>query len=529
MLGGMQDFELRVPRILDHAEREHGQREIVTYWADGRITRTDWAGIARDARKLAQALEKMGVKRGDRIGTLGMNHAHHLVAWYGAIGVGGVIHTINPRLFDEQLVYIANHAEDKVLFYDKLFQPIVDRLRPQWTSIEHYVCFDDGAFEALIGAEDGDYAWVEGPEREPCMLCYTSGTTGHPKGVLYEHRSTVIHAMTEVQPSVFDLSPRAVALPIVPMFHAAAWGLPFAGAMSGTKFVYSAVNDGKVLCRLMNEEKVTHSAGVPTVWLAMFQHMDATGEKPEHLQLVTIGGSAAPRAMVERLMRMGIRVGHAWGMTETSPIGTMGAPPANWDELSFEAQVDLVCKQGRVPFGVELRVVDDEGNVQPRDGQSSGRLQIRGPWVIKRYFKAEADATEAGDWFDTGDVAVLHPDGTMQITDRSKDVIKSGGEWISSVELENAAVGCAGVAEAAAIGVYHPKWDERPLLLVVRKAGSDVSEAEILDHLTGHVAKWWLPDEILFVDSLPHTATGKLLKTALREQYRNHQLATVAA
>ena len=255
------------------------------------------------------------------------------------------------------------------------------------------------------------------------------------------------------------------------MFHAAAWGLPFAGAMSGTKFVYSAVNDGKVLCRLMNEEKVTHSAGVPTVWLAMFQHMDATGEKPEHLKMVTIGGSAAPRAMVERLMKMGIRVGHAWGMTETSPIGTMGAPPGNWDELSFEEQVDLVCKQGRVPFGVELRVVDDEGAIQPRDGESSGRLQIRGPWVIKRYFQAEEDAADADGWFDTGDVAVIHPCGTMQITDRSKDVIKSGGEWISSVELENAAVGCAGVAEAAAIGIYHPKWDERPLLLVVRKPG----------------------------------------------------------
>jgi fatty-acyl-CoA synthase len=278
----------------------------------------------------------------------------------------------------------------------------------------------------------------------------------------------------------------------------------------------------------MNDEKVTHSAGVPTVWLAMFQHIDETGQKPEHLKLVTIGGSAAPRAMIERLMRMGIRVGHAWGMTETSPIGTMGAPPHNWDELSFEEQVDVVCKQGRVPFGVELRVVDDEGRVQPRDGQSSGRLQVRGPWVIKRYFKADADATADDQWFDTGDVAVLHPDGTMQITDRSKDVIKSGGEWISSVELENAAVGCPGVAEAAAIGVYHPKWDERPLLLVVRKEGADVSASDVIAHLTDKVAKWWLPDEVLFVDSLPHTATGKLLKTALREQYREYRLKTAA-
>lgn len=529
MLGGMQDFALRVPRLIDHAEREHGGREIVSHWADGTETRTNWAGIARDARRLAQALEAMGLKRGDRVATLAMNHARHLTAWYGAIGMGGVIHTINPRLFDEQIVYIANHAEDRVLLYDKAFTALVERLKPQFTSIEHFVPFDDpNGWDALLAGYDGHYAWVEGDERDPCMLCYTSGTTGNPKGVLYEHRSTMLHAMAEVAPSVFNLSAQAVALPIVPMFHAAAWGLPFAGPMTGAKFVFSAVNDAKTLCRLMNEEKVTHSAGVPTVWLAMFQHIDETGQKPEHLQLVTIGGSAAPRAMIERLMKMGIRVGHAWGMTETSPIGTMGAPPANWDDLSFDEKVDIVCKQGRVPFGVELRVVDDAGVQQPRDGVSSGRLQVRGPWIIRRYFKAETDATDAEQWFDTGDVAVIHPDGTMQITDRSKDVIKSGGEWISSVELENAAVGCTGVAEAAAIGVFHPKWDERPLLLVVRKAESSVTADEIIHHLASKVAKWWLPDEVIFVDSLPHTATGKLLKTALRAQYHDYQLKSAA-
>ena len=527
MLGGMQDFELRVPRLIEHAEREHGNREIVSYWADGTLTRTNWAGIARDARKLAQALEKLGVKRGERVATLAMNHSRHLVAWYGAIGMGGVIHTINPRLFEEQLVYIANHAEDKVLLYDAAFRPIVERLKPQWSSIEHYVCFDDGDFEALLDRESGDYAWVEGPEREPCMLCYTSGTTGNPKGVLYEHRSTLIHALAEIQPAIFDLSAQSVALPVVPLFHAAGWGLPFAGAAAGVKFVFSAVNEPKVLCRLMNEEKVTHSAGVPTVWFAMFQHMDAAGDEPRHLKIVTIGGSAAPRAMIERLMKMGIRVNHAWGMTETSPIGTMGAPSHDWEDLSFEAQVEQTTKQGRVPFGVELRVVDDDGAVQPRDGVSSGRLQIRGPWIIRQYFKDESgDCIDSEGWFDTGDVAVLHPDGTMQITDRSKDVIKSGGEWISSVELENTAVGCAGVAEAAAIGVPHPKWDERPLLLVVRKEGAGVGADDIRAHLARHVAKWWLPDEILFVDSLPHTATGKLLKTALREQYKDYRLAT---
>ena len=528
MLGGMQDFDLRVPRLIDHAAREHGARELVSHWADGSQTRTDWAGIHHDARRLAQALERLGVKPGERVATLAMNHHHHLIAWYGAIGMGGVIHTINPRLFDEQLVYIANHAEDRVLFYDAAFQPIVDRLKDQWTSIRHYIPFDTtgpGSFTALIEGEDGDYDWVEGPERDPCMLCYTSGTTGNPKGVLYEHRSTMIHAMAEVAPWVFNLAPSSVILPVVPLFHAAAWGLPFAAALAGSKLVYAAVNDAAVLCRLMNDEKVTHSAGVPTVWLTMFAHIDATGERPRHLQQVTIGGSAAPRAMIERIMGMGATVKHLWGMTETSPIGTAGYQPPHWDELTHDEKLDLVGRQGSIPFGIELRIVDDGGDVLPRDGMASGKLQVRGPWVVKRYFGAEADAVDADGWFDTGDVSVLHPDGTMQITDRSKDVIKSGGEWISSVELENAAVGCAGVAEAAAIGVHHPKWDERPLLLVVRKPGSTVTPYEINAHLARHVAKWWLPDAIEFVDELPHTATGKLLKTALRDRFRDYRLA----
>ena len=527
MLGGMQDWELRVPRLIDHAEREHPRREIVSYWADATETRTDWAGIARDARKLAQAFERRGCKPGDRIATLAMNHAHHLAAWYGAIGMGGVIHTINPRLFDDQLVYIANHAEDRVLLYDKAFQPIVDRLRERWTTIEHYIVMDgDGpdGFRAVVEAEDGDYAWVEGPERDPCMLCYTSGTTGNPKGVLYTHRSSLIHAFAAIQPAILNLSPRAVVLPVVPMFHAAAWGMPFAGAAAGAKFVFAAVNDPAVLCDLMNREKVTHSAGVPTVWLAMFGHIDATGNAPRHLTQVIIGGSAAPRAMIERIMAMGTEVKHLWGMTETSPIGTAGTPPPDWDEMTEGQRLDLISKQGQVPFGIELRVIDDDGVEQPRDGVSSGRLQVRGPWVVDRYFKADASALDMEGWFDTGDVSVMHPDGTMQITDRAKDVIKSGGEWISSVDLENAAVGCAGVAEAAAIGIAHPKWDERPLLLVVRKPGSTVTEAEIQAHLTEHVAKWWLPDAILFVDELPHTATGKLLKTALRERYKDFRL-----
>jgi fatty-acyl-CoA synthase len=530
MLGGMQDWPLRIMRLLDHAEREHGTREIVSRYQSGEVVRGDYAGIARDARRLARALERLGIGKGDRIATLAMNHGRHLVAWYGAIGMGGILHTLNPRLFDDQLVYIANHAEDRILFYDRAFAPLVERLKPRFETIEHYVCFDpaegEPGFEQLIAAEADDYIWVEGDEREPAMLCYTSGTTGNPKGVLYEHRSTVLHAMTEISPDVFDLSARSVALPIVPMFHAAAWGLPFAAPIAGVKLVFSADYTPQVLCDLMREEGVTHTAGVPTVWLALMNHVEATGADLGNLAVVTIGGSAAPRSMIRYFVEKGIRVGHAWGMTEMSPIGTVGGPPADWERLGLEERIDYMATQGRVPFGVELRTVDDAGAVLPRDGATSGRLQARGPWVLDRYFQDEGGPAVDGDnWFDTGDVATLAPDGAMRITDRSKDVIKSGGEWISSIELENAALGCAGVAEAAAVGVPHPKWDERPLLLVVRKDGAAVSAADILDHLVGHVAKWWLPDEILFVESLPHTATGKLLKTALRETYRNHVFA----
>ena len=525
MLGGMQDWKLRVTHLIDHAAREHGDREIVTHWADSSETRTNWSGIHHDAKRMAQALQTLGIKPGDRIGTLAMNHSRHLVSWYGAVGAGGVLHTINPRLFDEQLVYIINHAEDQVLLYDAQFQPIIDRLKAQLPSVKRYICYDaqDG-FEDWLAPHDGNVDWHDGDERDPCMLCYTSGTTGNPKGVLYEHRSTMLHAMTGVQPAAFDFSSLSVMLPIVPMFHAASWGLPWAGAAVGAKFVYAATNDPAVLHKLIIREEVTHSAGVPTVWLGMFQHLDAIGGDLGKLRLAIIGGSAAPRAMIERLMKAGIRIGHAWGMTETSPIGTMGAPVPGWDKMTFEEQVDSVAKQGRPPFGVELRVLDDDGNLLPRDGTTSGALQIRGPWVIKRYFKAEADAAAADGWFDTGDIAVIYPNGMLQLTDRAKDVIKSGGEWISSVELENAAVGCPGVAEAAAIGVIHPRWDERPILLVVRKDGSDVTPADITAYLGTKVAKWWLPDEILFVESLPHTGTGKILKSELRKQYKDYTL-----
>ena len=528
-LGEMQDWPLRVTRLVDHAEREHADGEIVTAWADGSITRTTWGKVARDARKMAQALERLGIRPGDRIATLAMNHEHHLIAWYGAVGMGGILHTINPRLFDDQLEYIANHAEDRVLLYDRAFTPIVERMKPKWKTIEHYICFDpaegETGFREWIDVEDGNYSWVAGDERAPLGLCYTSGTTGNPKGVLYEHRSTMLHTLAQLSPDIMGLSKQAVVLPIVPMFHANAWGVPWAGAATGAKLVLSADYRPERMCQLFRDEKVTHSAGVPTVWLTMIEHVERTGETFPDLKQVTIGGSAAPRAMIRWLRDRGVEVGHAWGMTETSPIGTCGAPPSGWKEMGDEEQVEYIARQGRVPFGVELRVVDDEDKVLPRDGKSSGRLQCRVPWVIKRYFKAEEDAADADGWFDTGDVAVLHPDGTMQITDRSKDVIKSGGEWISSIELENAAVGHPAVAEAAAIGIPHPKWDERPLLCVVRANGNDVTEAEIRDHLRKHVASWWMPDAIEFVDELPHTATGKLSKLRLREQFRDYRFA----
>lgn len=530
MLGAMQNWTMRVTHVIDHAAREAGTREIVTRWADGSETRTNWAGIRSDALKMAQALQALGIKKGDRVASLAMNHSRHLVSWYGVARMGGVLHTVNPRLFDDQLEYIVNHAEDKVLCYDAAFQPIVDRMKERWTTVEHYICYDSGehapAFEDWIAEQDGDFEWVTGGETDPCMICYTSGTTGNPKGVQYEHRSTLMHALAGLQPSAFNFSPSSVMLPVVPMFHAASWGLPYAGAMAGIKFVFSAVNDPAVLHELMIREGVTDSAGVPTVWLAHFQYCDKEGIDLPPLKAATIGGSACPRFMIERLMKNGTRVQHAWGMTETSPIGTVGGPTWDWDQLSFEEKVDKTMKQGRPIFGVELRIVDldDMMTELPRDGKTSGALQIRGPWIIKRYFKAEQDAANNEGWFDTGDVGIIHPDGTLQLTDRTKDVIKSGGEWISSVELENAAVGHPAVAEAAAVGMPHPKWDERPVLFVVKKEGAEVSADEVIEHLKPLVAKWWLPDAVEFIDEIPHTATGKISKKDLRDQFADYRL-----
>jgi fatty-acyl-CoA synthase len=438
--------------------------------------------------------------------------------------MGGVLHTLNPRLFDDQLAYIVDHAEDRILLYDRQFEALIERMKPRWPAIEHFIAFDD-EFDGWIAEESDDYRWYEGAERDPCGLCYTSGTTGNPKGVVYEHRSNVLHALTQVAPDMFDLSARSVFYPFAPLFHANGWAIPWAAPLVGCKLVLSASYQADEICALLRDEGVTHSSGVPTVWLGLIDHGERTGASLGNLKRIIIGGSAAPRAMIEWFNARGIEVVHAWGMTETSPIGTMCTPKHDWETLDRSAQLDFLSRQGRVPFGVEIRILDDEDRELPRDGASSGRLQVRGPWVLKRYFRAEEDSVDGEQWLETGDVACIHPDGTLQITDRAKDVIKSGGEWISSIELENAAVGCPGVAEAAAIGIAHPKWDERPLLLVVRESGSGVCETEIREFLTGRVAKWWLPDAIEFIDELPHTGSGKISKKDLRARYRDYRFA----
>ena len=525
--GAMQDWPLRVTRLIDHAEREHAAREIVSARADGTIFRTNWKQVSHDARRMAQALERVGVRPGDRVATLAMNHDRHLVSWFGTVGSGAVLHTLNPRLFEDQLHFIVNDAEDRVLIYDAAFAPLVERMKSSWPTIEHYVCFDT-EFDAWLDAEDGDYRWFEGDERDPCGLCYTSGTTGNPKGVAYEHRSTVLHAMSVMVPDVFNVSARSVMLPVVPMFHANSWCIPYAAAIAGFKLVMCADNQPERLCGLFEEEGVTHSAGVPTIWLGIIDHVERTGSSIGKLEMVVIGGAAAPPATIRWLRDRGINVNHLWGMTELSPVGSVGARPPEWEAMSEDEQIAYTCRAGRALFGVELRTVNDDGTTLPRDGVGSGRLQARGAAVVRRYFGQDVDCVDADGWFDTGDVATIHSDGSIQITDRAKDVIKSGGEWISSIDLENAAVGCPGVGEAAAIGIPHPKWDERPLLLVVRSNGFDVSEQAIRDHLSARIPRWWQPDAIEFVQELPHTATGKISKKMLRESYSGYRFASAA-
>jgi fatty-acyl-CoA synthase len=545
MLEGLiQDRPLLISSLVEHANIFHPGSEIVSRTVEGPIHRCTYADIRRRSKQAAKALLALGVAPGDRIATLAWNSHRHLELYFGVSGTGAVLHTINPRLFPEQIEYITNHAEDAILFFDLTFLPLIERLAPALKSVKRYVAMTDRAhmpdskipdllcYEELVGAQDDDYAWPQFDERTASSLCYTSGTTGHPKGVLFSHRSTVLHSFGVCSSDGLRLARAETALLVVPMFHVNAWGMPYAGAMSGAKLVMPGPGlDGKNVYDLMRDEKVTLALGVPTVWLNLFNHVDAAGLDPKKelcLRRAVIGGSAAPRAMSERFEKQfGTFVVHAWGMTEMSPLGTVCNLLPKHEGASLAQRLDVQGKQGRPIFGVELRITDDAGNVLPHDGIAYGHLKVRGPWITRGYFRGEGgDILDADGFFDTGDVATIDPDGYMQITDRAKDVIKSGGEWISSIDLENAAMGHPAVGEVAVIGVPHPKWQERPLLVVVKKQGKDVTRDELLKFMEGKAPKWCLPDDAVFVDELPHTATGKLQKMKLRETFRGYKLPT---
>ncbi len=544
MKGLMQDWPLRVSSILDHAARFHADREVVTRSIEGPIVRTTYGEMAVRARQAAQALRRLGVNEGDVVATLAWNTGRHMEAWYGIMGLGAVCHTLNPRLFAEQLVYIVNHADDKYILLDLTFVPIVEAIEAQCPKVKGYIIMTDAAhmpqtklknalcYETLLAAEDGKFDWVEVDENAACGLCYTSGTTGNPKGVLYSHRSNVLHAMIAVTADAMGLKSTDCVLPVVPMFHANAWGITFSAPMTGAKIVMPGMKmDGDSICELLTTEEVTFTAAVPTVWLMLLQYLEKTGKRIDHLKRVVIGGSAAPRSMIDVFEReYGVEVRHAWGMTEMSPLGTLGSFKAGMETLSHEEKLDIKVKQGRPPFGVEMKITDDNGNELPWDGKAFGHLLVRGPAVAGAYLKGEGgQILDEKGWFDTGDVATVDERGFMQITDRAKDVIKSGGEWISSIDLENLAVGHPKVAEAAVIGIVHPKWDERPLLIVVLKEGESATKEEILHYMDGKIAKWWMPDDVAFVNEIPHTATGKIQKLALRETFKSYTLPTATA
>jgi fatty-acyl-CoA synthase len=528
----MQDWPMLVHRLIDHAALYHQGADIVSRTVEGPLHRTGYAQIRVRARKLARALAKRGVRPGDRVATLAWNTHRHLESWYAIAGMGAVYHTLNPRLFPDQIAWIANHGGAKVLLYDNCFAPIVEAIAPRLKHVTLFIAMSDEiapiqlakkplVYEALIAGK-GDFGWPSLDENSACGLCYTSGTTGDPKGVLYSQRSNMLTALLAGQSPGLNMSPVDRVLPVVPMFHANGWAIPFIAAMSGASLVLPGARlDGASLYELLAEEKVTLTAGVPTVWLNLLQYLGDNKLKLPHLKRVCIGGAAAPAAMIERFEdQYGVNVIHAWGMTEMSPIGTMSIIKPPFDKLPRTGQQAIKSKQGTPHFGVEMKITDDKGRERPRDGKAVGRLKVRGPNIARAYFRGTGkDAFDKQGWFDTGDVASLDAAGYMQITDRSKDVIKSGGEWISTIQIENLAVGHDAVAEAAVIGIAHPRWDERPLLLVVRRPGATLDEAAMLAHLKGKIAKWWLPDAVVFVDEIPHTAAGKILKTELRRRF----------
>ena len=538
MLGNMMDNQLLISGVIEHAEKYHSDAEIVSRTVEGPIHRYTYSDAAKRSRKLANALENLGLKKGDTVGTLAWNTFRHFELYFGVSGIGCVVNTVNPRLFPEQLTYIINHAENKYLFIDLTFVELVESLEESLEGVEGFIVLTDKdnmpetklknviCYEELIKEESEEFSWPDFDENTASSLCYTSGTTGNPKGVLYSHRSTILHTWIVSSGNVAKVSSSSSILPVVPMFHVNAWGIPYAGAMFGAKLVFPGpALDGASIYELIESEKPDLLMGVPTVWLGLLQYLNETNNTLESVDTALVGGSAAPRAMIQEFEeKHNVFLMHGWGMTEMSPLGTATVKTKQMDELDIEARYDLQQKQGKAFFGVQMTIADDDGKELPHDGVAFGRLLVKGPTIVERYYKSENSARDENGWFDTGDVAKIHPEGHMEIVDRSKDVIKSGGEWISSIDLENAAVGHPGVAEACVIGVLHAKWDERPLLLIVKANNEDPNKEDINSFLEDKVAKWWLPDDIVFVDELPHTATGKLLKTDLRDEYKEYLL-----
>jgi acyl-CoA synthetase (AMP-forming)/AMP-acid ligase II len=541
MQGLMQDWPLLVPSILDHAALNHPEREIVTRTCEGPIHRTNYGEVYGRSKRFAKALTRLGVKKGQVVGTLAWNTHRHIESWYGIMGIGAVCHTLNPRLFIDQLDYIANHAEDQYLILDIPFVPIAEQLASRCPNIKGFILLTDRAhmpdsplrdvlcYEELLAAEDESIAWATLDEGDASGICYTSGTTGHPKGVVYSHRSNVLHALMINSADCMALRSIDTMLPIVPYFHANAWGLTFAAPMAGAKLVNPGPKlDGASVYELLETERVTATAAVPTVWLGLLQYLEAENKQLSTLQRVIVGGAACPPMMIDKFEnKYGVLVMHSWGMTEMSPLGTMSRLKASQENLSRSEQLQAKVKQGRTFFMIQMKITDDEGKELPRDGKTFGHLLVRGPAIAKNYLKAEGEQIlDAQGFFDTGDVATIDPEGFMQITDRAKDVIKSGGEWISSIEIENLAVGHPSLAEAAVIGLPHPKWGERPLLIAVKKPGHEVTKAELLTFLSDKIAKWWMPDDVVFATEIPHTAAGKIQKRELRERYKAHAFSS---
>jgi fatty-acyl-CoA synthase len=541
MLGQMQSHPLLISNLLVHAERHHGEQQIVSRRVEGDIHRYTYKDLAARARKVAKALAALGVKPGQTVGTLAWNGYRHMELYYGVSGSGAVLHTLNPRLHPDQVVYIADHAEDQVLCFDATFLPLVEAVAGRVKTIKHFVLMTDRAhmpaaskvpnllcYEELLDAQDDQYAWPQFDENSASSLCYTSGTTGNPKGVLYSHRSTILHAYAGALPDALNASARDVILPVVPMFHVNAWGLPYAACMVGAKMVYpGAALDGKSLYELFESEKVTMSAGVPTVWQGLLAYTEANNLKFSTMNRTVIGGSACPPAMMALFQqKYGVQVLHAWGMTEMSPLGTVCTLKPKHQAMGADERMAVQAKQGRAVFGVDMKIVDGDGHELPMDGKASGELLVKGPWIVSTYFKGEGGDPLVGGWFPTGDVSTIDADGYMQITDRAKDVIKSGGEWIGSIDLENIAMAHPAVAMAACIAAKHPKWDERPLLVVMKKPGAELTRDELIAFFEGKIAKWWTPDDVVFVDAIPLGATGKMQKNKLREQFKDYKLPT---